>query len=197
VRMDAKVWFPGITARQAHRITADVVLLHPRSRGAVTLRSADPADPPRILFNLFSDPAEFETAWRGLAAARAIYRTPPQASITGRETAPGAAVNSRADLNAYIRASATLTAHPVGTCAMGIGPDAVVDAQLRLRGVEGLRVADASIMPTVPGGNTNAAAIMVGEKAADLVLGRSLPAEHVRRREVPRAAPVASFTSTA
>ena len=173
VRMDAKIWFPGIGSRQEHRITADAVVLHPESRGFLTLRSANPRDTPRISLNLFSAPADMATAQRGVALARAIYRTEPQAHITGREIRPGADINTPESLEAYIRANAGVTQHPVGTCSMGVGPNAVVDPRLRVYGIEGLRVADASIMPTIPGGNTNAAAIMVGEKASDLILARS------------------------
>ena len=170
VRMDARMWFPGVGARQEHRITADAVVLHPRSRGHLTLRSADPQAPPRISLSLFSDAADMETAKRGVALARMIYSTEPQSRITGREIRPGAEIDSSEKLEAYIRANAGVTQHPVGTCSMGVGPQAVVDPRLRVYGVERLRVADASIMPTVPGGNTNAASIMIGEKAADLVL---------------------------
>ena len=170
VRMDAKIWFPGVGQRQEHRITADAVVLHPRSRGRLTLRSADPQAPPRIALNLFSAAEDLETAKRGVALARTVYRAEPQARLTGREIRPGADINTGARLEAYIRANAGVTQHPVGTCSMGVGPDAVVDPRLRVYGVEGLRVADASIMPTVPGGNTNAATIMIGEKASDLVL---------------------------
>ena len=170
VRMDARMWFPGVGKRQEHRITADAVVLHPRSRGHLTLRSADPKAPPRITLNLFSESADMDTAQRGVALARMIYRTEPQSRLTGREIRPGPDIDSSEKLVAYIRANAGVTQHPVGTCSMGVGPDAVVDPRLRVYGVSGLRVADASIMPTVPGGNTNAASIMIGEKAADLVL---------------------------
>jgi choline dehydrogenase len=170
VRMDAKIWFPLLSARQEHRITSDVVVLHPRSRGRVSLRSADPHQPPRINLNILSDPADMDTVLRGIAAARGIYRTQPQAALTGTEIRPGEQLTSRTDLERYVRDTAGVTQHPVGTCAMGVGPDAVVDPTLKVRGIEGLRVADASIMPTVPGGNTNAACIMVGEKASDLIL---------------------------
>ena len=170
VRMDAKIWFPGVGQRQEHRITADAVVLHPRSRGRLTLRSADPRAPPRIALNLFSEAEDLATAQRGVALARRVYRTEPQARLTGREIRPGADIDTSEKLAAYIRANAGVTQHPVGTCSMGVGPQAVVDPRLRVYGVEGLRVADASIMPTVPGGNTNAAAIMIGEKASDLVL---------------------------
>ena len=170
IRMDARMWFPGVGARQEHRITSDVVLLHPRSRGRVRLRSADPRDPPRIHLNLLSEPADIETLIRGIGAARNIYRTQPQAALTGAELHPGADLTSAAQLERYIRETAGVTQHPVGTCSMGVGPEAVVDFGLRVRGVERLRVADASIMPTVPGGNTNAACIMIGEKASDLIV---------------------------
>jgi choline dehydrogenase len=168
--MDAKIWFPGVGQRQEHRITADAVVLHPRSRGRLTLRSADPTAPPRIALNLFSAAEDLATAQRGVALARTVYRTEPQARLTGREIRPGADIDTSEKLEAYIRANAGVTQHPVGTCSMGMGPNAVVDPRLRVYGVEGLRVADASIMPTVPGGNTNAAAIMIGEKASDLIL---------------------------
>jgi choline dehydrogenase len=183
VRMDAKIWWPLIGPRQQHRITADAVVLHPESRGSVRLRSANPADPPRIQLNLFAHPGDLATARRGLAAARRIYATRPQADLIATELAPGPGVVSDADIDAYLRRAAAVTMHPVGTCRMGGDDLAVVDPELRVRGIAGLRVADASIMPTVPGGNTNAAAIMVGEKAADLILGTRLPAELPRARK--------------
>jgi len=191
VRMDAKLWFPLLTGKQDHRITADVVVLHQKSRGWVTLRSANPLDPPRIQLNSFAESSDFEIARRGIATARRIYRTAPQAEIVGKEIRPGAALQSDAELDAYIRESASVTQHPVGTCSMGTGTQAVVDPQLRVRGVEGLRVADASIMPTVPGANTNAAVVMIAEKASDLILGRpALPPERVRRRSRAELEPV-------
>ena len=92
------------------------------------------------------------------------------------EAVPGDDAQSDEQLDAWIRKVCSSTQHPAGTCSMGMGAEAVVDPQLRVIGVQGLRVADASIMPTVPGANTNASAIMIGEKASDLVLGRRLPA---------------------
>jgi choline dehydrogenase len=182
VRMDARIWWP-LAGAQQHRITADVVVLHPESRGSMTLRSANPADPPRIQLGVFAQPADIATARRGLAAARRIYATRPQADLVAAETAPGPEVRSDAQIEAYIRRMAGVTQHPVGTCRMGADERAVVDPQLRVRGVAGLRIADASIMPTVPGGNCNAAAIMIGEKAADLILGTRMPAEDPRARQ--------------
>jgi choline dehydrogenase len=180
VRMDAKIWWPFLGSRQDHRITADAVVLHPESRGKVTLRSSSPADRPRIWLNVLATDGDLAAARRGVQVARRIYSTPPQAALIDHEIAPGAAVLSDGDLNAYIRARAGVTQHPVGTCAMGAGSDAVLDPHLRVRGIAGLRVVDASVMPTVPGGNTNAAVIMIAEKAADLILGRALAPEPAR-----------------
>jgi len=175
VRMDAKVWWPLIGTRQAHLLTTDAVLLHPRSRGRVSLRSADPLARPRIEFNALAEPEDLATLRRGLRAARRIYATSPQADLIEREVLPGPEVQSDAELDAHIRATAGMTQHPVGTCSMASGPGRVVDAQLRVLGIDGLRVADASIMPTVPGGNTYGAVLMIAERAADLIRGRTLP----------------------
>jgi choline dehydrogenase len=128
--------------------------------------------------NLLSDPRDWDLLRRGIRAARQIYRSGPQGELTGRELTPGEDVQSDEALNAFIRKHVELTQHPVGTCSMGTGDLAVVDPDLKVRGMTGLRVADASIMPTVPGGNTNAACIMIGEKAADLIRGRQEPAEN-------------------
>jgi choline dehydrogenase len=181
VSMSAHLWFPFLTARPQHRITADVVVLHQASRGYVALRSANPQDAPRVFLNIFADSSDLATARRGIETARRIYATQPQARLVERALRPPAELKSDAELDAYIRETAGVTQHPVGTCSMGTNADAVVDPMLRVRGMEGLRVADASIMPTVPGGNTNAATIMVAEKASDLILGRpALPPEPVR-----------------
>jgi choline dehydrogenase len=175
VRMDAKIWWPFFGGRQAHLLTSDAVLLHPRSRGRVWLRSADPAARPRIQFNCLAEPEDRATLRRGLRAARHIYRTAPQADLIEREVLPGTTVQSDAELDAYLRANAGLTQHPVGTCSMAAGAGRVLDAQLRVQGVDGLRVADASVMPAVPGGNTYGAVLMIAERAADLIRGRTLP----------------------
>jgi choline dehydrogenase len=174
VQLDAHLWFPGLIAPKPHGFYITVCQLYAKSRGSVTLRSADADDAPRIAFNLFSESSDFDVMRRAVRAARALYRTQPQAGLTAAEMTPGAAIESDADLDDVIRQLAGITHHPVGTCAMGAGPGAVVDPQLRVRGIDGLRVADASIMPAIVGGNTNAATIMIGEKAADLILGRRL-----------------------
>ncbi len=101
--------------------------------------------------------------------------TQPAAALVSVELFPGAAVASDEALDAHLRAATGTAHHATSTCAMGVGDEAVVDAELRVRGLQGLRVADASVMPRIVGGNTNAPAIMIGEKAADLIRGRSLP----------------------
>ncbi|MBO9669341.1 MAG: choline dehydrogenase [Sphingobium sp.] len=171
IRMDAETWFPLVKPRQRDLITADVILLHPRSRGWVELGSTDPAASPRITLNNFSDTEDLRTARDGIRIARRIYRTDPQAGLTGEEVLPGEQLQSDDELDAHIRATAQVTQHPVGTCAMGHRTMSVVDPQLRVHGIEGLRVVDASIMPDVPGGNTNAPTIMVAEKASDMIRG--------------------------
>jgi choline dehydrogenase len=175
VRMDARIWFPLFCKRQRDLITADVVLLKPRSRGWVGLRSPDPLDLPTITLNSFADEEDLATARRGIAIARHIYRSGPQAELTDEEVMPGAHLKDDTQLDNYIRNNALVTQHPTGTCAMGQGPESVVDPELRVRGIEALRVVDASVMPTVPGGNTNGPTIMIAEKAADLILGRPAP----------------------
>jgi choline dehydrogenase len=175
VRMDAKVWWPLVSGRQAHLLTADAVLLHPKSRGRVTLRSADPTAKPRIEFKALSEPDDLVTLRRGLRAARHIYSTPPQSDLIEKEVVPGREVETDDALDAHIRATAGMTQHPVGTCSMAAGPGRVVDSALRVLGVDGLRVVDASVMPTVPGGNTYGAVLMIAERAADLIRGRTLP----------------------
>jgi choline dehydrogenase len=175
VRMDARIWWPLPGARQVHLLTVDAVVLHPKSRGRVSLRSADPSAKPRIQFNCLAEREDLDTLVRGLRAARRIYGTRPQADLIEREVAPGVDVSSDAALEAYVRATAGVTQHPVGTCSMAAGAGRVVDERLRVLGVDGLRVADASIMPAVPGGNTYGAVLMIAERAADLIRGRVLP----------------------
>ncbi len=142
----------------------------PRSRGELRLKSSDPADHPALLFNYLIESEDRAALLRGLAIARELGMADAFAPIRGEEVYPGADVRDEQALEACLRAMMDSEYHPVGTCKMGTDESAVVDPQLRVRGVEGLRVADASIFPEITSGNTNAATVMVGEKAADLIL---------------------------
>jgi choline dehydrogenase len=147
-------------------------LIYPKSRGEVRLRSADPLAAPTIDPRYLSEEHDVRLILEGTKLAREIANAPPMRGVTGRPLIPAAAPGVADDVaRAELRLRGHHIFHPVGTCRMGKGEDAVVDDRLRVRGVEGLRVADASIMPTIVGGNTNAACIMIGEKAAELVKG--------------------------
>jgi choline dehydrogenase len=145
------------------------VVLRPKSRGSLQLQSLDPATAPVIRAGYYSEPADLALMIEGLKIARALSRTRALAGIFVEEALPGAAVAGDAALEAYIRETSDTIFHPVGTCKMGTDPQAVVDSRLRVHGVEALRVIDASIMPTITTGNTNAPAIMIGEKGADMI----------------------------
>jgi choline dehydrogenase len=179
VANDAQLWFPGLTPPAMHSYTARVGTLYPRSRGWLKLRSADPTAKPRILFNLFADREDVVDMVRALRVAREIYNTEPHKSLIGEEMTPGPQAKTDAELEAKIRELGHNRQHPLGTCKMGVGADAVVDGTLRVRGIEGLRVVDASVMPDEPGGNTNIPTIMIAEKASDMIRGRSLPPANV------------------
>jgi choline dehydrogenase len=177
VAMDAHVWFPGLKAPRGHFLSNAGVLLHPESMGEVTLASADPLAAPRIRFNLLATENDRASLIAIIRIVRELFATAPFARHVGREVRPGPDVVTDADIVGYLRQTTATAFHPVGTCRMGVGEDAVVDPELRVRGIEALRVADASVMPIIIGGNTNAPSIMIGEKASDLVLGRPpLPA---------------------
>jgi choline dehydrogenase len=180
IRFDAAPWGPLLRKEQEHVFWAGVVQLHPESRGWVELKSGDPREVAAVTLNALAEEADREQMRRAFRTTRAIYNTRPMADLIASEKTPGVDVQSDAELDAFIRASCYVAQHPTSTCAMGMGARSVVDAELRVIGVEGLRVADASVMPTVPGGNTNLPCIMIGEKAADLIRGRSLP-----RAELP------------
>ncbi|MBM3487346.1 MAG: FAD-binding protein [Alphaproteobacteria bacterium] len=169
VAPDAKPWFPGLRKPIAERFASRIAVLHPRSRGWVKLRSADPAAPPRIQWNLFADADDVRVLRDGVKAVRAIFAAPPLADVVRREHRPGASTASDAEIDAWLRANGETAHHPAGTCRMGADADAVVDQALRVRGIEALRVADCSIMPLVVGANTNAPTIMIAEKAAAMM----------------------------
>lgn len=153
--------------------TLHVCDLLPKSRGRIGLASADPAAPPLIAPNYLDHPDDLDTLLKGLKLGRRIMAAPALAGLTKTELLPGPGVRSDAELIADIRARAETIYHPAGTCRMGRDERAVVDEVLRVRGVEGLRVADASIMPALVAGNTNAPTMMIAENLANMLLGRT------------------------
>lgn len=154
--------FPGFSLSAVH--------LRPDSRGSVQIKSPDPLAAPSIRFNFLQTQSDLQALTAGMRLARKFTQQPALAPYVAEEIIPGPATNSDADFEANIRQNANSNLHPVGTCRMGPDDASVVDPRLRVHGVAGLRVADAAIMPTVPAGNTNAPAIMIGEKAADMIL---------------------------
>jgi 4-pyridoxate dehydrogenase len=175
---DTHLWFPLVRPAYVDGYGIRPTLLHPDSRGEILLRSTDPREPPRIVYNFFSAPDDLPRLREGFKRARDVAYQQPLAPYRGREVSPGEKVKSDAEIDAFIRRTAITAHHPCGTCAMGIGPDAVTDPQLRVRGVERLRVVDASVMPDLVSAHINACVLMIAEKASDLIRGKSpLPAE--------------------
>jgi len=158
-----------------HGFFAHIDLLQPECSGELKLSSADPLAPPLIDPKILGNEHDMRLARAAIRAVRGIFAQSALEPYAGAEIAPGAAMQSDDELDRYIRASATPDIHTVGTCRMGSDGMAVVDSQLRVRGLEGLRVVDASVMPRVPSGNTNIPVMMVAEKAADLILGKTPP----------------------
>jgi choline dehydrogenase len=181
VRLDADMWFPLIKPPLRDAFEACPSLLHPVSRGEVTLRSSDPNEAPRILFNFLKEEEDRRAMREGVRIVREMYSQGPLGDMISAEIKPGPHVKSDKDLDDYMRSSMDLDHHPTSTCVMGAEGDvmAVVDPQLRVRGVKGLRVVDASVMPKVIGGHTNAPVVMIAERAADLILGRPVLAPAV------------------
>src|SRR5579883_274393 len=153
-----------------HGVTIRVGPLNPESRGAIMLRSAKAEDPPLIFANYLGTEFDKQTTIAGVRMLRDVMAQKAFAGVLGKELAPGPALRTDSDLRHWLKGASGTTLHPVGTCKMGHDPMAVVDEKLKVRGLEGLRVADASIMPIISSGNTNAPTIMIGEKAADMVL---------------------------
>jgi choline dehydrogenase-like flavoprotein len=159
----------GRTTVFGHGHSLHVCLLRPRSRGSLRLASKDPLALPLIDPNFLSDRDDMDRMIRGFKLIRGILSQPALSSLGGQELAASSKVQTDAEIERFIRDYADTIYHPVGTCRMGKGPLDVVDAQLRVHGIEGLRVVDASIMPSVVSGNTNAPVIMIAEKAADMI----------------------------
>jgi choline dehydrogenase len=162
---------------KAPGLTLAAYQMRPESRGTIRIKSPDPTAYPAIVPNYLSDPLDEEVAVAGLRWARRIAATPPLSEHVDHETNPGADVDGDEALLAWARERGTTLYHPIGTCAMGRGPNAVVDPQLGVHGVEGLRVVDASVMPRLISGNTNAPTIMIAEKASDMIRGETMAAE--------------------
>jgi choline dehydrogenase-like flavoprotein len=162
---------PGSMLAWGHGFRCTTVLLHPKSVGRVGLNSAMPGAAPLIDFRFFSDPGgeDMKTMVRGVKEARRILQAPAFDKYRGEAVLPAESVQTDAEFEAFIRENCSTVFHPVGTCKMGRDDMAVVDERLRVRGLDGLRVVDASIMPTITSGNTNAPTIMIGEKGADLI----------------------------
>jgi choline dehydrogenase-like flavoprotein len=164
----------GAETYDGHCAVIAPVLVSPKARGRVWLRSADPTEKPRILTNTLSERDDVESLIAGMSLAREIAAQSPLSEVVVKELKPGSGVVDRAELEADLRRRLMLIYHPVGTARMSdTHEQAVVDSQLRVHGVGALRVVDASIMPVIPGGNTNAPTIMIAERASDLIRGRT------------------------
>ena len=178
----ASPWLPPFRKAFADSFSVRIMPMHPTSRGHVALASPNPEDAVHIHQNFFGTDEEWQVMRRGLRMARELVASEKIRAFGGEEIAPGADKQSDAEIDAHIRATMGTVHHPVGTCKMGADTDpaAVVDAELRVRGVDGLRVVDASVMPDLIGGATNAPVIMMAEKAADMILGKKpLPAADI------------------
>lgn len=177
MHQQANLWFPLLTAPPTYALTARIGVLHPKSRGWVQLRSTDPLAAPRIQLNLLTEESDVSAMRNALKLSRDFHAQSGLKELLAEEIAPGPAVRTDKEVDAYLRQNVEHRHHPLGTCRMGISGDkaAVVDAQLRVHGIENLRIADASIMPDDPSGNTNVPTIMIGEKAADMLRGLQPP----------------------
>lgn len=161
-----------------HAFTTHVDLLRPTSRGRLTLRSADPRDKPKLLVNFLATREDVVPLVESVKLMREIYAQPALKPFSGAELKPGSEIRTDAQIESWVRANVGSSKHPTSTCRMGADTMAVVDPELRVNGIQGLRVADASVMPDLVSGNTNAPTIMIGEKASDMILGRApLPRE--------------------
>jgi choline dehydrogenase-like flavoprotein len=158
-----------------HGYAINLVGLYPKSRGTVRLAGPDPRAAPVVDPRLFSHPDDVATLLRGLKLGRRVAHAPAFDRYRATEVQPGPDVQEDAALVEYIRRASSTVHHPCGSCRMGPDSNAVVDSQLRVHGIEGLRVADASVFPSVVGGNTNAAVVMIAEKAADFIRGVAPP----------------------
>jgi choline dehydrogenase-like flavoprotein len=169
---EAALWFPGWKRRYADGYGIRPCLLHPDSRGEVKLRSADPRDPVRIIPKCFTAPNDLPTLRQGFKIAREVGAQPALAPFRGVEIDPGPSIKTDIEIDEWICNKVATANHPSATCAMGIGPDSVLDPELRVRGAERLRVVDASAMPDLVSAHINACVLMMAERASDLIRGR-------------------------
>jgi choline dehydrogenase len=175
VAFDSRVWFPGLRRGKGHITTAAFSLCYPKSRGSLTLGSADPLAPPRISYNLLVDGDDLSEMRRGYRMMRDLQQQDALNDVIGRVTRPAQEPVSDEEVDAFLRANVATTSHPLGSCRMGADPESVVDPHFRVRGVDGLRIVDASIFPTQIAGNPNGPIMAIAEKAADVLLGRPTP----------------------
>jgi choline dehydrogenase-like flavoprotein len=184
--LGAHLWFPLVRPAYRDGFGIRPTLLHPESRGHVALRSPDPFAPIRIFLNTLSAPSDLPRLREGVRRARDVARQKPLDPFRAEELAPGTTAQSDAEIDAWIRKVAVTAHHPAGTCAMGNGPSAVLDPDLRVCGIDQLRVVDASAMPDMVSAHINACVLMMAEKAADLIRGRT-PAAEVRQTALAEA----------
>jgi len=170
---EASPWFPGWNPPSPDTLGIRPVLLHPQSHGTVTLRSADPTATVRINSDFLAAPEDLATLRRGFRIARDLVDQPALDDFRGPMLAPGPEVSSDGDIDAWIRATVITVNHPLGTCAMGSHSDKVLDPELKVRGIDGLRVVDASALPDMPSAHINAIVMMLAERASDLIRGRA------------------------
>jgi choline dehydrogenase len=159
----------GLSPRKDHCFGFGPTLIAPESRGSISLKSSNPLDPPAIRANYLSTDADMRVMVEGVKLSRQLAQQKPLAQFRGDELHPDARVQTDEEIAEFVRAEAQTLYHPVGTCKMGNDAMAVVDSQLRVHGIERLRVVDASVMPRIIAGNTNAPTIMIAEKAADMI----------------------------
>ncbi len=169
---DARPWLPGWKPAYSDGYSISPVLLHPRSRGDVTLRSADPAALVRVQNNFLTEPEDVGTLREAFRHGRDLGSQRPLETFRGREVLPGPEVRTAAEIDSWIRNTVVTVFHPLGTCTMGRGLGTVVDPTLKVYGIEGLRVVDASVFPDMPSAHINAVVMAVAERAADLIRGR-------------------------
>ena len=166
---EAHLWFPGVRPACRDEFAIRPTLLHPKSRGTVRLRSADPKAAPRIAYEFFSEPSDMDVFYEGYLRAMELAQSKELTPFRGQLISPRTLPKTRAEAEGWLRSTAITAHHPAGTCAMGTGEDAVVDPQFCVRGMERLRVVDGSAMPDLVSAHINACILMMAEKAADLL----------------------------